>query len=152
MQNNHAHVVAVRAIERASSSRPGHGGTGSDLSQEASQDQRREDKGAICNNGGGKLPESRRNSLAPECTTTKLLKAPLHGGKRGMRCTEEARIHKISSSQATQSNAADHVVEQRHQRHGRSDAWSKDCQPACSEASEWPAESRQRGRRHSKTM
>lgn len=53
MQNNHAHVVAAGAIERASSSGPGHGGTGSDLSQEASQDQRREEKGGKCSNVGG---------------------------------------------------------------------------------------------------
>lgn len=63
MQNNHAHVVAVRAIERASSSRPGHGGTGSDPSQEASQDQRREEKGGKCNNGGGETGRKQENEF-----------------------------------------------------------------------------------------
>lgn len=52
MQNNHPPVVAICAIGRASSLRPGHGGTGSDLSQEASQDQKREEKGRKYDNGG----------------------------------------------------------------------------------------------------
>lgn len=50
---------------------------------------------------------------------------------------DQEKIHAINSSQATQFHAADHILYKCHRHHIWGDAWSKKCQPAKSETSEW---------------